>query len=51
MATEEMLKELREKKERALEMGGPEKVKRHHERGWLTARERIDRLLDPGSFF
>ena len=51
MAFEELLKELEEKKKRALEMGGPEKVKRHHERGWLTARERIDRLLDPGSFF
>ena len=31
-------------------MGGPEKIKRQHEKGWLTARERIDRLLDPGSF-
>jgi len=51
MAFEELLKELEDKKKRALEMGGPEKVKRHHDRGWLTARERIDRLLDAGSFF
>jgi len=31
-------------------MGGPEKVKRQHDKGWLTAQERIDRLLDPDSF-
>lgn len=30
--------------------GGPEGVARQHARGKLTARERIDRLLDPGSF-
>ena len=31
-------------------MGGPEKVARHHAGGKLTVRERVDRLLDPGSF-
>src|SRR4051812_17510836 len=31
-------------------MGGPEKVERHHSQGKLTVRERIDGLLDPGSF-
>jgi acetyl-CoA carboxylase carboxyltransferase component len=31
-------------------MGGPEKAKKQHDKGWLTVRERIDRLLDPGSF-
>lgn len=31
-------------------MGGPEKVARQHGSGRLTARERIDRLVDPGSF-
>ena len=31
-------------------MGGAEKVKRQHEHGKLTVRERIDRLLDAGSF-
>ena len=34
----------------AREMGGPDKVKRQHDGGKLTVRERIDRLLDPGSF-
>ncbi|MDR7482596.1 MAG: acyl-CoA carboxylase subunit beta [Armatimonadota bacterium] len=31
-------------------MGGPERVRRQHEAGKLTARERLDALLDPGSF-
>ncbi|HEY8491506.1 MAG TPA: carboxyl transferase domain-containing protein [Dehalococcoidia bacterium] len=34
----------------AQEMGGPEGVRRQHENGRLTVRERIQRLLDPGSF-
>ncbi len=29
--------------------GGPEKIQRQHEQGKLTARERVERLLDPGS--
>ena len=31
-------------------MGGPANVERQHAIGKLTVRERIDRLLDPGSF-
>jgi propionyl-CoA carboxylase beta chain len=31
-------------------MGGQERVARQHENGRLTVRERIDHLLDPGSF-
>src|SRR5215831_19229826 len=31
-------------------MGGPERIARQHAEGRLTVRERIDRLLDPGSF-
>ena len=34
----------------ARRMGGPDKVKRQHDGGKLTVRERIDALLDPGSF-
>ncbi len=30
--------------------GGPEAIEKQHEEGKLTARERIDRLLDPGTF-
>ncbi len=35
---------------RALVGGGPERIKKQHDGGKLTARERIDLLLDPGSF-
>ncbi len=31
-------------------MGGPDKVKRQHDQGRLTVRERIDGIVDPGSF-
>ncbi len=41
---------LRQLRKKALEGGGPERVKAQHEKGKLTARERIDRLLDPGTF-
>ena len=50
MTLKEMTDALAARKERALRMGGPEKIKRQHDRGKLTARERIDLLLDPGSF-
>src|SRR5437660_10086022 len=31
-------------------MGGPERIERQHAAGRLTVRERVDRLLDAGSF-
>ena len=40
----------RERRAAALEGGGPERVQRIHESGRLTARERIDLLVDPGSW-
>ena len=42
--------ELRRREQLAEELGGPERVKRQHDGGRLTIRERIDRLADPGSF-
>jgi methylmalonyl-CoA decarboxylase subunit alpha len=44
------LEELEQRRAKALAMGGPERVKRHHESGRLTARERIDLLIDEGSW-
>ena len=44
------LAELRQRQALAREMGGKERVERQHKGGRLTVRERIDRLLDPGSF-
>ena len=34
----------------ALQGGGAARIKRHHDAGKLTARERIELLFDPGSF-
>jgi acetyl-CoA carboxylase carboxyltransferase component len=50
MPFEKELKELAKKRARALEMGGKEKIARQHARGRLTARERIEGLLDSNSF-
>jgi len=44
-------RELRELETRLRQGGGPDKVQRQHAQGKLTARERIDRLLDPGTRF
>ena len=44
------LDELRLRERLAKEMGGPDKVARQHAGGRLTIRERIDGLVDPGSF-
>jgi acetyl-CoA carboxylase carboxyltransferase component len=44
------LDELRRREAMVREMGGDEKVARHRAAGKLTVRERIDHLLDPGSF-
>jgi len=38
-------------REKAREGGGAERAARQHREGKLTAHERIDLLLDPGSFF
>src|SRR4029453_12684058 len=42
--------ELRRREAFAEALGGPERVKRQHDGGRLTIRERIERLLDAGSF-
>jgi acetyl-CoA carboxylase carboxyltransferase component len=44
------IEEIARRAERAKEMGGAERVARAKEAGRLTVRERIDRLLDDGSF-
>ena len=50
MHFEKELAEFAKKRARALEMGGAEKVKKQHDRGKLTARERVELLMDEGSF-
>jgi acetyl-CoA carboxylase carboxyltransferase component len=44
------LAELRQRQALAREMGGKDRVERQHKGGRLTVRERIDHLLDPGTF-
>src|SRR4030042_1638694 len=51
MGMKEDVDELKRRKARALDMGGPDKIARKHDAGVGTARERIENLLDPGSFF
>lgn len=50
MAFESMLDELAKRKAKALAMGSPEKLARRKSQGILNARERLDVLLDAGSF-
>ncbi len=47
---EKLLAEHERRRTRALGMGGPEKLERLKAEGRLNARERIDRLVDQGSF-
>jgi len=48
---EELVAELRERMALVAAGGGEKAVERHRSRGKLTARERIDRLVDPGTAF
>ncbi|MDB5100227.1 MAG: methylmalonyl-CoA carboxyltransferase, partial [Cyanobacteria bacterium RYN_339] len=48
--TKAKLMELERRRAAALAGAGPEAAARQHARGKLTARERVEALLDPGSF-
>jgi len=50
MPHEELLTEFERRRARALSMGGPDKLAKRKKVGILNARERIDGLLDVGSF-
>ncbi len=50
MSAQEVLAEFERRHARALAMGGPEKLARRREEGLLNARERVEYLLDGGSF-
>ena len=47
---QESLEELERRRQAALHAGSEAAVERQHSRGKMTARERIDYLLDAGSF-
>lgn len=50
MTWKEEVQEIKKRQEFALKMGGSEGIERQHNRGKLTVRERIQGLVDPGSF-
>ena len=50
MDSKKLIEELECRNQQALEGGGPDRIAKQHAGGRLTARERIDRLLDPESF-
>ncbi|GER88361.1 methylmalonyl-CoA carboxyltransferase [Dictyobacter vulcani] len=49
-STQEKIAELQTLQEDALRGGGEKRIAAQHKKGKLTARERLDLLLDPGSF-
>jgi len=50
MGIDDLLNELNEKKQKIKEGGGKEAIQKQHEKGSLTAWERIEYLVDEGSF-
>ena len=50
LSIDELMKNLKEREDKVKASGGEKRVKAQHEKGKLTARERIDLLLDKDSF-
>ncbi|HLY20705.1 MAG TPA: carboxyl transferase domain-containing protein, partial [Bryobacteraceae bacterium] len=50
MSIETRIRELDQKRASLMEGGGKPRIEKQHESGKLTARERIERLIDGGSF-
>lgn len=50
MSNDSKIQHLREMKAQSRQGGGADRIEAQHQRGRLTARERIDLLLDKGSF-
>src|SRR5262245_20254449 len=48
---QQLVADLRQRTERTRQGGGPKYLQRHRDQGKLPVRERIDRLIDPGSPF
>src|SRR6476620_8551824 len=47
----DLVSQVRNEEERIREGGGPKAIESQHSKGRLTARERINLLVDPGTFF
>ncbi|MDR8389662.1 acyl-CoA carboxylase subunit beta [Aliifodinibius sp. S!AR15-10] len=50
MGKQEKVEELKQKRREALQGGGERRIQKQHDKGKLTARERLDLLLDDDSF-
>ena len=50
MSWQPEIDEIRRREQLAKQMGGADNIKRQHDGGKFTVRERIDRLLDKGPF-
>lgn len=50
MSTYDKIRVMQDRKLAIRQGGGPENIQKQHDSGKLTARERIERLVDPGSF-
>ncbi len=50
ITSQDRIEELRKRKKAALTPGGRDAAKKQHDRGKLTARERVELLMDRGSF-
>lgn len=51
MATvQEKIQDLKKRQDKVKLGGGPKRIEKQHASGKLTARERVEKLLDPGSF-
>ncbi|HEY6333795.1 MAG TPA: acyl-CoA carboxylase subunit beta [Blastocatellia bacterium] len=48
---QQLVDEIRALEDRVRQGGGPKRIARQHEQNKLTARERINLLIDPGSYF
>ena len=51
MNMDELVKDLEARREQVRAMGGPAKVEKQHQRGKLTARERLSAFFDDGVYF
>src|SRR5882724_4687731 len=47
----DLMSQVRNEEEKIREGGGPKAIENQHSKGRLTARERINLLVDPGTFF
>ncbi len=50
MSLDDKIEQLHQMREQARKAGGEARIERQHAKGKMTARERVEKLLDPGSF-